>query len=328
MDLVAADIGGTHARFALARVEYGRVISLDSETTLSTADHPSLESAWAAFATRLGGPTPRAASIAVAGPVSGDVLKFTNNPWTLDRPAFKQQVGLDHLIVINDFAAIAHAVAHLDANHFRPICGPERALPEVGVVSIIGPGTGLGVAQLICARDDYSVVSTEGGHMSFAPADAFEDALLARLRPRFQHVSAERVVSGPGLLHIYEHLAEIEQPSVRFRDDKALWEAALDGSDSLAAAALERFCMCLGACAGDVALMQGADAVVIAGGLGLRLAEILPRSGFAQRFAAKGRFSAMMAAMNVKLVSYPQPGLFGAAAAYAHNDTSRASLVH
>lgn len=317
MEVVAADIGGTHARFALARVEDRRVVSLDAETIVNTADHPSFEAAWAAFAARLGRPAPRAASVAVAGPVAGDVLKFTNNPWTLTIATLPQQLGLDRLTLINDFAAIAHAVSHLDAGQFRLVCGPDRALPDAGAVTVIGPGTGLGVAQLIRSRGGYDVVSTEGGHMSFAPTDDFEDALLARLRRRYPHVSAERVISGPGLLHIYEHAAAVQGQPTLFSDAKNLWEAALTGSDRIAVLALERFCMCLGACAGDVALAQGARAVVIAGGLGLRLADVLPRSAFAQRFAAKGRFAPMMAATTVKLVTFPQPGLLGAAAAFA-----------
>ncbi len=134
---------------------------------------------------------------------------------------------------------------------------------------------------------------------------------------RHRRVSVERVVAGPGLVEIHEILAAIEgRPAPRL-DAVALWTAALAGRDSLAVAALDRFCLSLGSVAGDLALAHGAGGVVIAGGLGLRLAEHLPRSGFAQRFAAKGRFESMMAALPVKLVTRPEPGLFGAAAAFA-----------
>ena len=141
--------------------------------------------------------------------------------------------------------------------------------------------------------------------------------LLARLRRRYRRVSVERIVSGPGLANIYEALAAIEGRSVETMDDKALWAAALSGEDGLAAAALDRFCMVLGSVAGDIALAQGAKAVIIAGGLGQRLVDVLPRSGFASRFTAKGRFELMMAAIPVKVITHPQPGLFGAAAAFA-----------
>jgi glucokinase len=120
-----------------------------------------------------------------------------------------------------------------------------------------------------------------------------------------------------GLTNIHQALAAIEGRSVQSRDEKELWAAALAGSDSLAAAALARYCLCLGAVAGDLALAHGAVGVVIAGGLGLRLAELLPGSGFRDRFIAKGRFERRMDEMPVKLLTHPQPGLFGAAAAFA-----------
>ena len=116
---------------------------------------------------------------------------------------------------------------------------------------------------------------------------------------------------------IYETLAELEGRAVPSRDDKTIWAEALDGTDSIALAALDRFCLALGAVAGDLALAQGANSVVIAGGLGLRIKDKLLRSGFDQRFVAKGRFQSMMAGMPVKLITHPQPGLFGAAAAFA-----------
>ena len=180
-----------------------------------------------------------------------------------------------------------------------------------------GPGTGLGVAQVLRRQGGNMVIECEGGHIDFAPLDTLEDAMLARLRQRFRRVSVERIVSGPGLAVIHEALAAIEGRAIQRIDDKSLWTLALEGSDSLAAAALDRFCMSLGSVTGDIALAQGATAVVIAGGVGLRLADHLPRSGFAERFVAKGRFETMMAAIPVKLLTHPQPGLLGAAAAFA-----------
>ncbi|MBY0563853.1 MAG: glucokinase [Hyphomonadaceae bacterium] len=315
MEIVTADIGGTHARFAIAKAGAGRIV-LSSEVVLKTAQHASLQSAWEAYGAQLGRPLPRAAGIAVACPVQGDTLKFTNNPWIIRVSALEAQLGLDELTLINDFAAVGHAVANLDDGHFRPLCGPQASLPIDGVISVVGPGTGLGVSQVVRHRSGYEVISTEGGHISFAPVDRLEDQILAHLRQRYLRVSAERIISGPGLANLYAALAAIEQRPARVSDDKSLWEAALTGSDQLAAAALERFCLCLGACAGDIALAQGASAVVIAGGLGLRIADHLTQAGFSQRFIAKGRFESMMAAMPVKLITHPQPGLYGAAAAY------------
>jgi glucokinase len=316
-EIVAIDIGGTHARFAIAQVHSGRVIGLGPECTLRTAEHGSLQTAWEAFGASLGRPLPRAAGIAVAGPVQGEVLKLTNNPWVI-RPAWiPRKLGAERYTLVNDFGAVAHAVAQLDQVWFRHLCGPDCGLPGTGMVSIVGPGTGLGVAQLLRRGGHYHVIETEGGHIDFAPLDALEDRILAQLRKRYRRVSIERVASGQGLTNLYEALAAIEDRPLRFRDEKALWQAAMAGEDSLAAAAFDRFCLSLGAVAGDIALAQGAEAVVIGGGLGLRLVDHLPKSGFRDRFIAKGRFERRMDEMPVKVITHPQPGLFGAAAAFA-----------
>lgn len=315
--IVAIDIGGTHARFALAEVEAGRVVRLGDACTLRTAEHAGLETAWEAFGAEIGRPLPNAAAIALAGPIRGEMLKLTNNPWTIRPASIPAGLGAQRYTLVNDFGAVAHAVAQLGDAHFSHLCGPDRPLPREGVISIVGPGTGLGVAQLLRRGGEYHVIETEGGHVDFAPLDSLEDRILARLRTRHRRVSVERVASGMGLANLYEALAAIEGRGLRFRDEKALWQAALAGEDSLAAAALDRFCLSLGAVAGDIALAQGAQAVAIGGGLGLRLADRLPGSGFRDRFIAKGRFERRMDEMPVRIVTYAQPGLFGAAAAFA-----------
>ena len=228
-----------------------------------------------------------------------------------------ERLGADTWTIINDFGAIGHAVAQLPHEDFEHLCGPDEPLPSEGITTVCGPGTGLGVAQVFRHDGEYHVLSTEGGHMDYAPLDGIEDALLKRLRKTYTRVSAERIVAGPGIVAIYETLADMEGRSVVLRDDKAIWTAALEGTDSIANAALDRFCLALGAVAGDLALAHGAKGVVIAGGLGLRIKDKLLRSGFDQRFVAKGRFQQMMAKLPVKLITHPQPGLFGAAAAFA-----------
>ncbi|MFS0735898.1 glucokinase [Sphingomonas sp. 1P06PA] len=320
MEIVAADIGGTHARFAIAEVAEGRVVRLDEAVTLKTAEHGSLQLAWEAFAREIGRPLPRAAGIAVASPIQGEVLKLTNNPWIIRPAMIAQRLGLDDHVLVNDFGAVAHAVAQVAPDQLRHLCGPDQPIPDEGVISIVGPGTGLGVALLLLRRDGRNhVIETEGGHIDFAPLDRIEDAILADLRAKFRRVSIERVVCGPGLVNIHASLAAIEGQPVPARDDKALWAAALSGADSLAVAALDRFCMSLGSVAGDIALAQGGRAVVIAGGLGLRIADMLPSSAFAQRFTAKGRFETLMSKIPVRLLVHPQPGLLGAAAAFAEH---------
>jgi glucokinase len=315
--IAVADIGGTHARFALAEINAGRVVSLREPITLKTADHASFQTAWQEFGRVAGGDLPHALGMAFAGPVGGEVLKLTNNPWVIRPTLMEERLGVTEYKIVNDFGAIAHAVAQLGDEYFEHVCGPEGPLPGEGVTSIVGPGTGLGVAQLLKAVDNYHVIETEGGHIDFAPLDALEDRILDYLRRSFRRVSVERIACGSGLVNLYNAIASIEGKAVTHPDDKALWAAALEGSDLLASAALDRFFLSLGAVAGDLALAHGANAVVIAGGLGYRLKDRFATSGFADRFIAKGRFERRMESFPVKLVSHPQPGLYGAAAAFA-----------
>lgn len=316
--LVTVDIGGTHARFALAEIAGGKVVSLGEPVTMKTAEHASFQTAWEAFGEMIDEPIPQAVTIAIAGPINAEVIKFTNNPWIIRPALIKEKLKVESYTLVNDFEAVGHAVAQAGPEHFVHLCGPDQPLEATGTISIIGPGTGLGVAHVLRTDDGYHVQATEGGHIDFAPLDSIEDAILARLRKRYRRVSAERVVSGPGLVDIYETLASIEGRAIQQLDDKQLWSLGTSGQDSLAAAAVDRFCLSLGSIAGDIALAQGGFAgVVIAGGLGLRIKDTLLRSGFAERFRAKGRFEGLMAGLPVKLITHPQPGLFGAAAAFA-----------
>jgi glucokinase len=315
--IAVADVGGTHARFALAEVEGGRVASLGEPVTLRTADHASLQIAWQEFGRQAGVELPDALGMAFAGPVGGELLKLTNNPWMIRPALMEERLGVTQYKIVNDFGAIAHAVGQFGDDDFEHLTGPEGPLPAEGVTSVVGPGTGLGVAQLLKTAEGYHVIETEGGHVDFAPLDALEDKILDYLRRSFRRVSVERIACGSGLVNLYNALSAIEGKAVQHPDDKALWAAALEGSDPLAIAALDRFFLSLGAVAGDIALAHGANAVVIAGGLGYRLKDRFAISGFADRFIAKGRFERRMEAIPVKLVSHPQPGLYGAAAAFA-----------
>lgn len=316
--IVTVDIGGTHARFALADIAADGTITLDEPETLNTDDHASFQTAWEDFAQRKGGALPDAVAMAVAGPVKPDLIRFTNNPWIIRPPLIAGKLGCARHTIVNDFAAVAHAAARAPNGQFLHLAGPDVDLPASGTISVGGPGTGLGVAHFW--RDGeggYRVQATEGGHGDFAPLDSIEDAILARLRKSHTRVSDERVVSGPAIVDIYHTLAALEKRAVGELDDRTIWTLGMEGKDSLAAAAVDRFCLALGSVAGDIALIQGASGVVIAGGLGYRIRETLLASGFADRFAAKGRFSGMMANLPVKLIVHPQPGLYGAAAAFA-----------
>jgi glucokinase len=328
-EVVAVDIGGTHARFAIASIGGDGAITLDEPETLHTADHASFQTAWEAYRTRKGGTLPPAVSIAIAGPVGSPgnpnpVIRFTNNPWIIRPALIPEKLGAAQYTIVNDFAAVAHAVARADDGQFLHLAGPDTPLGREGTISVIGPGTGLGVAHLYRSEGGtYRVQATEGGHIDFAPLDSIEDAILARLRQRHLRVSVERVVAGPGIVDIYQALAALEGRTEPEREAIEIWNLGTSGDDSLAAAAVDRFCLSLGSVAGDLALAQGGFAgVVIAGGLGYRIRETLLASGFAARFKAKGRFESLMASIPVKLIVHPQPGLFGAAAAFAseHGD--------
>ncbi len=329
-DIVAVDIGGTHARFAIASIRTDGTIKLGEPTTLHTETHASFQTAWEDYRDRMGGQLPDDVAMAVAGQIKQDIIRFTNNPWIIRPPLIAEKLGCSRHLIVNDFEAVAHAVARASANQFLHLTGPDGELPTKGTISVLGPGTGLGVAHFWrSGSGDYRVQATEGGHGDFAPLDAIEDAILARLRKRHTRVSTERVVSGPAIVDIYEALAAMEGRAVVAQDDVAIWTAGTsagsDGGDSLAAAAVDRFCLALGSVAGDIALVQGASGVVIAGGLGYRIRETLLASGFADRFRAKGRFAGLMATLPVKLITHPQPGLLGAAAAFAQThmeDTS------
>jgi len=316
-EIVTVDIGGTHARFAIASCDTDGKITMDEPVTLHTEDHVSFQTAWEDYRTQKGGTLPPHVAMAIAGPVGGEVIRFTNNPWII-RPALVQEkLGVEDYVLVNDFEAVAHAVARAQDDEFLHVTGPEGSLPATGRLTVLGPGTGLGVAHLYREADGtYRVSATEGGHIDFAPLDQIEDAILARLRKRHNRVSVERVVAGPAISDIYHTLAFMENKSVAELDDIEIWTKGMSGEDSLAAAAVDRFCLSLGSVSGDMALAHGAKAVVVAGGLGYRLRDHLPNSGFAERFRAKGRFETLMAGLPVKLITHPQPGLFGAAAAF------------
>ncbi|KLE31041.1 glucokinase [Aurantiacibacter gangjinensis] len=317
MQLVTVDIGGTHARFAIATHADDGSITMDEPVTLHTDDHASFQTAWEDYRAQKGGDIPSRVAMAIAGPVGGEVIRFTNNPWIIRPALVKEKLGVDSFKIVNDFEAVAHAVARAGEDEYLHLTGPEGPLPPTGRLTVMGPGTGLGVAHLYREADGtYRVSATEGGHIDFAPLDSIEDAILARLRKRHTRVSVERVVAGPAISDIYHTLASLERKSVPELDDVEIWTRGMNGEDSLAAAAVDRFCLSLGSVAGDMALAHGAKAVVIAGGLGYRLRDHLPKSGFAERFRAKGRFAGLMAGLPVKLITHPQPGLFGAAAAY------------
>lgn len=319
MEIVSGDIGGTNARFAIARKNGNGSIILSDMRTLKVAEHASFETVWEAYAASLGRPLPAIATIAVAGAIGGPRLNLTNNPWSIVPAQTQTHLGLQSLQFINDFAAIAYAVGygaqHMPADQFRHVAGPDAPLPKKGAITILGPGTGLGVALLVLNEAGVHIVPTEGGHMDFAPLDTLEDTILAELRRQFRRVSVERIVSGPGLVNIFAALARIERKPIHQLTDDALWQKIHAEDDRLAQAAFDRWCLSFGAVAGDLALAHGAHAVVLGGGIVPRIDDKLQQSGFHARFVAKGRFEKHMSAIPIRRMNFPEPGLLGAAVA-------------
>ncbi len=312
MKLVVGDIGGTHARFAIAELDGAERPTIGPMKRYRTREYPGLAAAWAKFAADIAEPLPEAAALAVAAPIEGDELRFMNSDWRIPRHAIAGELGLDRLLLLNDFGAVAHAVSILGPDELAPICGPE-ALPSEGGISVIGPGTGLGVALLLRRRGDATVVETEAAHIGFAPLDPEEEALSDTLTALYGRASLERIVSGPGLIDIYRHLGGGDWDPHQAGD---LWTAAIDGSDGLAVHALDTLVRCFGAGAGDISLAHGAMGVAITGGLANRIVHLLRSPMFAARFTAKGRYRERMQRVPVQLVTYAEPGLLGAAVAF------------
>jgi len=315
-DIIAADIGGTNARFARASLDAQGVPTLGEIRKYKVADFSSLQACWAAFAAEEGGDLPKAASIAFATAIGRDVIKLTNSNWVIRPDTLDEELGLDQMRLVNDFEAVAHAVTRLPPENLPLLFGEDRPFPADGGVTVIGPGTGLGVAMIAYDDGVPHVIATEGGHLDFAPLDTMEEKILAYLRDKFLRVSVERIVSGPGLNNIYKAMATIGHERILLMEDAELWQAALEDSDPFARAAFDRFCLCYGAVAGDLALAHGPHAVVLAGGLTQRMRDLLPPSGFHSRFTAKGRFESLMKSVPIRLALHDEIGLFGAAAAF------------
>ena len=308
--LLVADIGGTWARFAvstggaLGPIAAHRVA--DFATPLDAARQVLQGQA----------SRPRRAAFAVAGPLIEGRIALTNADWLFDRDELRRGLDLDAVLLLNDFEAIAYALPVLPPEALVQIGAgaPEPAAARV----VMGPGTGLGVAGLLTLGDRSQVVRSEGGHASMAAGTAAEAALLDCLRKRLGHVSAERVLSGEGLINLHRACAEMAGASVEPAPPTPaeITERALARRDPHAVAALDRFCAMLGAVAGDLALTFCAEGgVYIAGGIAPRIVDLLKASEFRARFQDKGRFAEFLGRIPTWVITEPHPALYGLAAA-------------
>jgi glucokinase len=307
------DIGGTNARFAWQEApgsEPGDV------AVYPGAQHETLYAAMQQYLQDKSKPTPAACAIGIANPIVGDQVKMTNHHWSFSIAALQKQLGVSHLVVINDFTALALALPALPKADLHQV-GPGAAQPG-GNIALIGAGTGLGVAGLVVSHAGQLVpVTGEGGHATLSAHDDHEAAVIEQLRHRFGHVSAERVLSGPGLVNLYQTLCALAAQQAEPLDAAAVISRAREGRDVQCATALDLFFNFLGGAAGDLALTLGArGGVYIGGGIVPRLIPELERSSFRDRFESKGRFREYLRDIPTLVISTTvSPAFLGAARA-------------
>ncbi|WP_458760269.1 glucokinase [Afipia sp. TerB] len=303
-----ADIGGTNARFAVA--QGGRYSDLQH---VPVSEYGSLHDALADYLDKLpDDKRPQEAAIDVAGPVTGDQITLTNLGWSFSISELKGKLGLRSLRVFNDFAATAMAVPYLPASDCF-LVGPAR--PDAkGPIGIIGPGTGLGVGSLVPNGQGWALVPGEGGHVTLPTSTTEEDAIAAVLRRRWDHLSAERVLSGSGLVNLYEAICAIDGVTPQSLSPADVTDHAINKTDPACVRAFAHFCEILGTVAGDLALTIGATGgIYIAGGILLRFKEAFAASGFRARFESKGRFRGFMERIPTHLILQESPALVGLA---------------
>lgn len=313
-----ADVGGTHARFALAWPERPAPLDSASIRACRVAEFASLADAAAAYLAAGTLPAaPRRAVLALAGRVEGNEARLTNLAWTVSAPAIAAALGLESVRLVNDFAAVAMCVPWLGAQDVAVLGSPQPDLARVAgrrVSCVLGPGTGLGVAALVQEQGHSVDLATEGGHVSFAPGSEEEIAVLRHLTARFGRVSVERLLCGSGLVNVFDALCDIGGQAGETLAPEAITARAQAGEDARCRRAVELFCEMLGSFAGDCALAYGAwDGVFLAGGLLQPLSRWIRDGRFRRRFDDKGRFAAALARVPAALITHPQPGLLGAA---------------
>ncbi len=304
-----ADIGGLYARFAL-ETSYGE---FTQQRSLRCADFPSFEAAMSAYLSSLKNNQVAHAAVAIANPVDGDQVRMTNYHWQFSIEETRVNLGLETLVVVNDFTSLAMALPRLSSNDFRQV-GRGKVVKN-SVIGLLGSGTGLGVSGLIPAGEGWTSLGSEGGHTSFAPADAQETAVLQYAWRHFDHVSFERLLSGPGLELTYLALAELKHQSVKPLTAPDITRLALETQDGLCVQTLEVFCNILGTAASNLAVTLGATGgIYIGGSIVPRMGEFFDRSGFRKRFEQKGRFSHYLGNIPTYVITAPEATFLGASA--------------
>ncbi|CNF75962.1 glucokinase [Yersinia bercovieri] len=306
---LVGDVGGTNARLALCAVATGEI---SQAKTYSGLECDSLEDVIRQYLSEHT-VTITDACIAIACPITDDWVAMTNHTWAFSIAAMKQNLGLNHLEVINDFTAVSMAIPVLSEQDVLQFGGtaPQPGKP----IAVYGAGTGLGVAHLVNVDRRWISLPSEGGHVDFAPNSEEEDRILAVLRQELGHVSAERVLSGPGLVNLYRAIVISDARLPENLAPKDVTERALADSCTDCRRALSLFCVIMGRFGGNLALnLSTFGGVYIAGGIVPRFMEFFKASGFRGAFEDKGRFKDFLHDIPVYMITHQQPGLLGAGA--------------
>lgn len=312
-----ADIGGTNARFGLETapgvVEAISVLQCNAYETLTLALQAYLSSVPAIAA---GATDVKVGAIAIAGPVEGDEVRMTNHHWVFSMRALRLEFELDTLLLVNDFKAMAMSIPFLGEADKHQVGGGTAQ--ERGVIGLVGPGTGFGVSALVCARGEWLALETEGGHVTFAPADELEYRILRFAWTEYPHVSVERLLSGIGLNIVYRALAEFAGAKPEELSVPEIMRRAITQECRICARTVESFCKMLGTAAANVALTIGATGgIYIGGGIVPRLGERFIQSGFRRRFEDGGRFSAYLVKIPTVVITAEYPTFQGLSAKLA-----------
>jgi glucokinase len=306
---LVGDIGATNARFSLVAPDG----SIEEPVVFASGLYPDIGDAIREFLEmRASIASPTSAVLAIAGAVQGGQAVMTNHPWRFSVDALRDRLRLQRLRVVNDFAANALAIPHLREEEFLQI--GEGAPAPATPIAVLGPGTGLGMSLLMPAKGGFEAFPSEGGHVTMAASSPREAAVLEVVRERYGHASAERVLSGPGLVNLYEAIGHLDDAPRQALSPKEITETGATGTNPQAQEATAMFCAMLGTIAGNLALTLCAEGgVYIAGGIAPKLGERFARSQFRARFESKGRFETYLRRIPTFLITRPLPALLGAA---------------
>ncbi len=311
MTTLIGDIGGTNARFALARQEDS---IFTNEQTLQCSDFSNVIEAIKHYLNTTKSESPNIICLAVAGPVINQAIQFSNNPWTFTATELREEFSSTTTHLLNDFEAIAYSIPFLQSDDLLNIGQPFTSHDKNSYTAgVVGPGTGLGAVGLQKNDTEVSALMTEAGHTGFSPTSPLQIELLQVLEKIYQRVSNERLISGPGIINLYNAICLIYDSQCEPLSTAEIYSEHISSKNTIATKTINLFYELLGQFAGDFALSIGAfDGIYIAGGVAQRYPEILADSNFRKGFENKGRHQNIMMDIPTNLILHEQPGLLGA----------------